>query len=76
MDVNGGWIRVVLPVLILMIMAILWQNPLWSALAAFILSSIWFFKTYEQVGVFLVVSLPLLIGCILFSIGIRVKNVV
>lgn len=75
---SGGWVHAILPVVILMIVTILWHNPLWSALATFVLflCSIWFFKTYEHMGIFLVVSLPLMIGCILFSIGSRVKNVI
>jgi hypothetical protein len=73
---SGGWIHMVQPVIILLVVTILWNNPLLSAVALIVLffSSVWFFKTYEQIGVFLIVSLPLAIAGILYSIGSKVKD--
>jgi hypothetical protein len=72
----GGWIHAIQPVSILLVVTILWNNPLWSALATFVifLASMWFFKTYEQAGVFLIVSVPLAIASILFLIGTKIRN--
>jgi hypothetical protein len=72
---EGNFIYVWPPLIILIVVSVLWKRPMISALAVFILfiSTTWYFKTYEEVGIFLAVSFPLAVACILFLIGNRLK---
>lgn len=68
-----GFVHVLPPVCIVLILIFLWDKPGWSAVATLVLFgvSIWFFKTYTALGVFLIVSLPLLVSAILFLFGMK-----
>lgn len=68
-----GFVHVLPPVCIALILIFLWDKPGWSAVATTLLFgvSIWFFKTYTNPGIFLSISLPLLVSAILFLLGMK-----
>jgi hypothetical protein len=72
---EGGFMHALPPLAILIVVTVLWNKPMWSAVAVFILFVVTtlFFNTYEQIGVFLIISLPLALASILFLIGNKVK---
>jgi hypothetical protein len=75
---EGGYIHVVAPAIILLVVTVLWKQPLGSAVAIFIvfLGTTLYFKTYEEIGTFLIVSMPLAMATILFLVGVKVRDAI
>jgi hypothetical protein len=69
---EGGFPHVFPPLIILLIVTTFWNRPIISALAVFIATTL-YFKTYDEISVFLIISLPLAIACILFLLGNKLK---
>lgn len=68
-----GYIHAIPAVAILALMIIFQHKPVLSFLVFFcvFLYSVWFFRTYDDVINFLVISAPLLVVSILFLVGKR-----
>jgi hypothetical protein len=72
---EGGYPHIFPPLFILIIVTTFWNRPIISALAVFIvfLATTLYFKTYDEISVFLIISLPLAIASILFLLGSKLK---
>jgi len=69
--VKGGYMHSIPAVVILAIMVVFKERPLINFFIFLFLSlfSIWFFKTYNNLTSFLIISAPLVVASILFLAG-------
>lgn len=72
---EGGYSHLGPPLVILIVVTTFWNRPLLSALAVFIIfvGTTWYFKTYQETTVFLIISLPLAVSTLLFLFGSRIR---
>jgi hypothetical protein len=75
---TGGFIHIIAPAIILLIVTVLWKQPLGSAVAIFIVfvGCTLYFKTYQETGTFLIISMPLALATILFLISTRIRDAI
>lgn len=73
-----GMFQCIPPIFIIIILISLGKHPVWSALAilGLFIGTIVFFKTYQSIITFFIVSFPLLAAAALLLIGSKLKDTV